>query len=64
MAQAVSHRPVTEEARVRGRVSPYKISDGQSGTGTRFYPSSWVSPVNIIHRGCPKSILRTLGDKQ
>jgi hypothetical protein len=20
-------------------------------TGTRFYPSSWVSPVNIIHRG-------------
>ena len=34
MAQAVSRRPLTAEARVRSRVGPRGICDGQSGTGT------------------------------
>jgi hypothetical protein len=37
MAQAVSRRPVTAEARVRSQVSPHGIFGGQSGTGTGFF---------------------------
>jgi hypothetical protein len=37
MAQAVSRRPLTAEARVRSRVSPCGICDGQSDTGTVFH---------------------------
>jgi predicted small secreted protein len=48
MAQAVSRRPLTAETRVRTRVSPCGISDGQSGTGTGFSPSSSLSSVTII----------------
>jgi hypothetical protein len=50
MAQAVSRRPLTAEARVRVRVNQCGICGGQSGTGTGFSPSSSVSPVNIISR--------------
>jgi hypothetical protein len=51
MAQAVSRRPLTAEARVRSRFSPIGICDGQSGTGTgfpqvlRFSPVSFIPPV-------------------
>jgi hypothetical protein len=44
MAQAVSRRPLTAEARVRAWVSPCGICSGQSGTGTRLSPSSLGSP--------------------
>jgi hypothetical protein len=49
MAQAVSRRPLTAEARVRSRVSPCGIYGGQSGTGTGFFPRVLrFSPVNLI----------------
>jgi hypothetical protein len=44
MAQVVSRRPLTEEARVRARVKPFGICGGQSGTGTGFSRSSSVFP--------------------
>jgi hypothetical protein len=42
VAQAVSRRPLTAEARVRARVNLRGIFCGQSGTGTGFSPSSSV----------------------
>jgi hypothetical protein len=48
MAQAVSRRPLTAEARVRARVTPCGIWGKQSGTGTGFSSSSSVFPVSII----------------
>jgi hypothetical protein len=47
MAQAISSRPFTEEARVRSRVIPRGIYGGQSGTGTGFSPSTSVLPCQI-----------------
>jgi hypothetical protein len=43
MADAVSRRPFTAEARVRSRVRPCGIC-GLSGTGTDVFPSSSVCP--------------------
>jgi hypothetical protein len=45
MAQAVSRRPPTAEARVRSRYSPCKIYGGQSGTGTVLPPVNFIPPV-------------------
>jgi hypothetical protein len=39
MAQEISRRPLTTEARVGAPVSPCGIYGGQSGTGTGFSPS-------------------------
>jgi hypothetical protein len=48
MAQVVSRRPLTAEARVRARINPCRICRGQSGTGTGFSPSSSVFPCQYI----------------
>jgi hypothetical protein len=48
MAQVVSRRPLTAEARVRARVNPCGICGGQSGTATDFSPSSSVLPCQYI----------------
>jgi hypothetical protein len=44
MAQDVSRRHLTAEARVRVRVNPCDICGGQSGIGTGFSPSSLLFP--------------------
>jgi hypothetical protein len=48
MAQAVRHRPLTAEDRIRARINPCGFYGGQSGSGTGFSPISSVSSVNII----------------
>jgi hypothetical protein len=45
VAQAVSRRPLTAEARVRSRVVPCGICGGRSVTGTGFSPSSTGPPL-------------------
>jgi hypothetical protein len=44
MAQVVSRRPLSAEARVRARVNACGICGGQSGTGTGLCPISSVFP--------------------
>jgi hypothetical protein len=53
MAQAVSRRSPTAEARVRSRVGPCWIYGGQRGTGTGFYPSTTVFPCQFHSTGAP-----------
>jgi hypothetical protein len=53
MAQADSRRPLTAEARVRSRVGPRGICDGQSGTGIGFTPSTSVFPCQFYSTGIP-----------
>jgi hypothetical protein len=53
MAQAVSRRPVTAEARVRSVVSPCGICGRQSGTGTSFRSSTSVFPYQFHSTSSP-----------
>jgi hypothetical protein len=48
VAQAVSRRPLTAEARIRARASPSGICGGQSGTGTGFSPSFSAFPISFV----------------
>jgi hypothetical protein len=52
MAQAVSRRSLTAEARVRFRVSPCGICGGQSGTVTAFYLEYFGFPPSISFHRC------------
>jgi hypothetical protein len=53
MAQAVSRRLLTAEARVRSRISPRGICGGQRGTGTdRFFPEYFGFPLSISFHRC------------
>lgn len=60
-AQAVSHRPLTEEAWVHAWVSPCGFCGGQCGIGTGFSPSCLVFPVNIITAWLSMLIYRSNG---
>jgi hypothetical protein len=53
MAQAVSRRSSTAEARVRFRVSPCGDCGGQNGTGTGFSPSISVLPCQFYSTFAP-----------
>jgi hypothetical protein len=53
MAQAVSRRPLTAEARVRSLASPCEICGGQSGNWTGFSPSTSVLPCQFHSIGAP-----------
>jgi hypothetical protein len=56
MAQVVSRRPLTSEARVRARFNPCRLCSLKSGTGTVFLRAIRFSPVNIsFHRRSPNS---------
>jgi hypothetical protein len=50
MAQAVSHWPLTAEARVLARVNPRGICGGQSGTGAGFSPTSSGFPCQYCNK--------------
>jgi hypothetical protein len=53
MAQAVSRRPLTEDVRVRSRLSPRAICGGQNGGGTGFSPNTSVFPCQFHSTGPP-----------
>jgi hypothetical protein len=53
MAEAISRRPFTAEARVRSRYSQCGIFGEQSDTGTDFSPSTSVFPCQFHSTGAP-----------
>jgi hypothetical protein len=53
MAQAVSRRPLTEEAQVRSPVSPCGICDGRIGSGTGFSATISVFSCQFHTIGAP-----------
>jgi hypothetical protein len=59
MAQAVSRRPLTAEARVRSCVSYCGICGGQSGTATGFSQRTSVFPCQFHSTGAPLQVKKT-----
>jgi hypothetical protein len=57
IAQAVSRRPLTAEARVRSPVGLYAICGGQSGTGTGFSLSTSEFPTGAPLHGKTKKLI-------
>ena len=53
VAQAVSRRHLTAEARVRSQVSLCEICGGPSGTGKGFFPSTSVFSCHFHSIGAP-----------
>jgi hypothetical protein len=53
MAQAVSRRPPTAEARVRSWFSQCGICGGQSGTGTGFSPEYFGFSLSVSFHRAP-----------
>jgi hypothetical protein len=49
MAQVLSRRPLTVEARIHALVNPFGICGGQSGSGAGFASSSSVFPLSMYH---------------
>jgi hypothetical protein len=62
VAQAVSRRFHTAEARLRYQVSPCGICGGQSGTGSGFRSSPSVFPCQYHSTAAPYSLMYHLGD--
>jgi hypothetical protein len=52
MAQAVSRRPLTAEARVQSQFSLCDICGGQSSTGTGSSPSTLGFPLSASFHQC------------
>jgi hypothetical protein len=64
MAQAVSRRPFTAEARVLVRVSTCGICGGQNGAGKDFFPSSSVFPCQYHSTmGCHTRIIWEMNNR-
>jgi hypothetical protein len=58
MAQVVSSRPLTAEARVLTGVNPCGICSWQSGSGTRFFSEFFGFPLSLsFHRGSSYSYI-------
>jgi hypothetical protein len=55
VAQAVSRRPLTAEARVRFQASQCEMCGGQSVTATGFSPSTSVFPCQYDSTNAPYS---------
>jgi hypothetical protein len=53
MAQVVSRRPLTAEAREHSQVGPCGISGEESGVGTGFSPGTSVFPCQFHSIGTP-----------
>jgi hypothetical protein len=63
MAQAVSHRPLTAEARILVQIGPCGICGRESGTETGLSPISSFSPVSMIPPEL-SILIYHLGDEQ
>jgi hypothetical protein len=59
MAQAVSRRPPTAEARVRSRVSPCGICGGKKWHWDRFFPEFFGFPLSVSFHWCSITRKRT-----